>query len=164
MEEWKSVVGYEGFYEVSNFGNVRSLDRVVKWKKSEMRVAGSLLTPHLRPDEYLSVNLCKSGERSCMLVHCIVGQAFLGPSPDGQTEIDHIDRNRSNNRLENLRWADRSINMLNSGLRKDNKLGEKNIYRERDYFIVSSVGLEKSRYYFKTLEEAEAFRLEKLGC
>jgi hypothetical protein len=163
MEEWRSVLGFEGLYEVSNFGNVRSLDRTVKWKKSEMRVPGKVLAPYLRADEYCIVNLCNSGTNRQKLVHCLVAQAFLEPSLEGFTELDHIDRNRSNNHISNLRWADRSLNMRNIGLRKDNKLGERNIYEERGSFVVSSVRLEKNKYYFKTLDEARTFRLEKLG-
>lgn len=95
QEIWKPVVGYEDFYEVSNFGRVKSLPR--KWAK------GGMLKPSPVGHGYLRVCLCKNGKRERVKVHQLVMEAFVGRCPAGY-EVDHIDWNPSNNRLDNLRY------------------------------------------------------------
>lgn len=104
QEEWKSVVGYEGLYEVSDFGRVKSLPR--KWAK------GGMLKP--APDEwgYSTVGLCKNGKRKTNRIHILVMQTFNGECPEG-CEVEHIDGNPSNNCLENLRYVTHKENMHN---------------------------------------------------
>ena len=90
-EIWKPIVGYEGLYEVSSFGRIRSV------------VNGWLLTP----DEargYLRVTLYKNGARNRQPVHRLVAMAFL-PNPRNKTTINHIDEDKSNNCVSNLEWC-----------------------------------------------------------
>ena len=111
MEVWKAVVGYEGFYEVSNQGRVRSLDREVahwrggtRWMKGRVR---ALVKMQARG--YLGVHLSREGYSKMHAVHKLVAEAFLGPCPEGM-EVAHNDGDPRNPRLENLRYATRSDN------------------------------------------------------
>lgn len=101
-EVWKDVVGYEGLYQVSNMGRVRSLDRVIIEKRTgfKRKLKGKLLKPAIRDNGYAVVNLGRGHHRR---VHHIVMDAFVGVRQEGY-EVDHINRNRADNRLENLQY------------------------------------------------------------
>lgn len=101
-EEWKPVVGYEDFYEVSDWGRVKSLNYRNTGKEGIMK-------PSPDGDGYLHVDLSKNGEKEKFLVHILVMRAFIGKCPDGH-EIDHYDWNPSNNRLENLSYQPKEVN------------------------------------------------------
>lgn len=104
-EIWRPVFNYEGHYEVSNKGNVRSLKRVIKDKSGARRVfKGMTLKLFKRKDGYMEVRLNKSGNPKTRLVHQLVAEAFLGHTPDGTNKkvVNHININRSDNRLENI--------------------------------------------------------------
>ena len=101
MEEiWKDIPGYEGYYQVSNLGRVKSLDRKVwKFGKQWVNMKGVLITP-VKNRSYLTLRL--SGKR--FYIHQLVAMAFLNHKPNGFNDtVDHIDFNHSNNRVENLR-------------------------------------------------------------
>lgn len=100
MEEiWKDIPGYEGLYQASNLGRVRSLDREVFGKYDNIAVKkGKILTPRHRRAQ---VTLMKDGIRSYPLVSRLVYSAFYGPIPDGM-QVNHIDENPEKNNLENL--------------------------------------------------------------
>ena len=109
QEIWRPVVGYEGFYIVSSFGNVVSLGRVVvKRNGVTEKKHATPLRPHLAGKGYLYVNLYNNGKGRQCTVHRLVAIAFLGPS-DG-LHVNHKDLNKTNNRLENLEWVTRSEN------------------------------------------------------
>jgi hypothetical protein len=113
MEQWLPVVGFEGFYEVSNLGQVRGIGRSVPSGRSNTkgirRVSGKIVTQANRHGGYLSVWLCKLGKGQSFLVHRLVAEAFLGPCPPGK-EVDHINRDRAGNILSNLRYVTRRQN------------------------------------------------------
>ena len=105
MEEiWKDVVGYEGLYQVSNLGRVKSL-RV-------KRHADGIMTTKIRKNGYAFIFLHINNKRIWKSVHRLVAQAFI-PNPDNKPQIDHIDGNPSNNIVTNLRWATGKENMNN---------------------------------------------------
>lgn len=109
-ETWKPVVGYEGYYEVSDHGNVRSVDRTVQRSDGVVqRFKGHLRKPQVDEFGYLRISLRKDGKSHHFRVHRLVLEAFVGPCPEG-TEACHGDGDRSNNRLENLRWDTKSEN------------------------------------------------------
>jgi hypothetical protein len=108
METWKDVAGYEGLYSVSDMGRVRGPRK--------------LLRPGADGGGYLAVNLCKDGCQVLMKVHRIVAAAFI-PNPDGKREVDHINRNRQDNRFENLQWATKRENMLNTNRHNGERYG-----------------------------------------
>lgn len=107
-EEWLPVVGYEGIYEVSDQGNVRSLDRI---DNRGNQIAGRMRKPRPLPSGHLMVILSSNSIRSPRLVHRLVLEAFVGPCPPGM-ECCHYDDDPTNNSLENLRWDTSHANKL----------------------------------------------------
>lgn len=104
MEIWKDIKGYEGLYQVSNKGRVKSLNQEGIDKRGRKRFrAGKILKQQKRPIKYLSVFLSKNGEVKPYLVHHLVAIAFLGyVKKSRKIVIDHIDNNPYNNNVENL--------------------------------------------------------------
>lgn len=106
MEEWRSVVGYEGIYEVSSEGRIKSINY---YGKCGERIRSC----SIRSDGYVSIHLNKDGKGKTKLVHRIVAEAFL-PNPNNLEMINHKNEDRSDNRVENLEWCSRSYNQLYS--------------------------------------------------
>lgn len=108
IEVWRAVPGYEGRYEVSDLGRVRSLDRTVELirlgKTTTRRRKGVVLSPGLTPEGYLLVVLHRDDGGSTRRVHRLVLEAFVGPAPSG-TQALHGDGDEGNCRLSNLRWG-----------------------------------------------------------
>jgi hypothetical protein len=105
QERWLPVVGYEGLYEVSNLGRVRSLT-----VRGHLRAIPHLMTPKVDRKNHLQLLLYKDGVRKDWSVHRLVLIAFVGPSPPG-FDCCHYDGNPHNNRPENLRWDTRRANI-----------------------------------------------------
>ncbi len=106
MENWKSILGYEGLYEASDFGRVRSIDRVVdansRWgTPRKMLFKGTVLQQFIGTNDYMKVTLSKEGKTKSVEVHRLVYEAFNGKVPDGM-QVNHIDEDRQNNKLTNL--------------------------------------------------------------
>jgi hypothetical protein len=108
VEQWRPVPGYEGLYEVSDQGRVRSL---YEWRGRAP--AGHLLKGGISPYGYRLLTLAKGGDYWSVPVHHLVTLAFLGPRPEG-AHVRHLDGNPLNNRLENLLYGTRSLNTLDS--------------------------------------------------
>lgn len=107
IEEWRAIPGFEGSYEVSNMGQIRSLDRVVRRKDGRTcRYPGKILKPHDNPDHspYLTVNLSKGNKYQRSYIHALVLEAFVGKRPPGM-ECCHGDGGPHDNRVSNLRWG-----------------------------------------------------------
>jgi hypothetical protein len=109
-EEWRQILGYEGLYEISNLGRV----------KSSLHNFEKILKPSLNRTGHLVVNLSKKGTGKTFLVHRLVAMSFID-NEQNYKDIDHIDQNPSNNHVSNLRWASRSLNCANSKIRINNK-------------------------------------------
>ena len=105
MEEiWKDVVGYEGYYQVSNLGRVRSLDRIAS---NGRKIKGKILSTKVNtPPYYPRVSLSVNGKMKLVQVHRLVAQAFVyNPDPEHKTQVGHKDESRTNNRADNLEWV-----------------------------------------------------------
>ena len=112
-EEWRDVVGYEGFYMVSNLGRVLSLERKIIQKNGIPRkVYRTVLKQRISKNGYATVLLRNTQKGKLWLTHRLVAMAFI-PNPNNKPCVDHIDRNRSNNAVINLRWCTHSENMKN---------------------------------------------------
>lgn len=110
-EEWRAVVGFEGRYEVSNIGRVRSVDTVVYAGRGRTRRARGRVLSLYYGDRYPKANLKVNGKQRNSYVHILVAAAFLGPCPEGM-EVCHNNGDRLDNRPENLRYDTHSANML----------------------------------------------------
>ena len=106
-EIWKDVVGYDGRYQVSDKGNVRS---VARKDSIGRKCGGRMLKPTYDKDGYLRVNLCKNGKQKTRFIHRLVAGAFI-PNPNGYSEINHRDENKVNNYANNLEWCTREHNV-----------------------------------------------------
>jgi hypothetical protein len=118
MEEiWKPIEGYEGLYEVSNLGRVRSLDQV-KTKPHPRNTSmtmtykqkGKILKRKINTSGYLYVDLWKDKRPHTIVVHRLVAMAFI-PNPDNLPEVNHIDEDKTNPVVTNLEWVTKSENM-----------------------------------------------------
>lgn len=105
---WLPVVGYEGLYQVSSDGHVRSV------KTGHRR---ELSTKHNRFTGYDAVDLRRDGECKTVSVHRLVATAFI-PNPDDLPEVNHIDEDKTNNRVENLEWVTSSQNNFHSSYKR----------------------------------------------
>ena len=153
-EIWKDIKGYEGLYQVSNLGNVRSL----------MFVNGTTFKPRIRllkqqiRNNYYIINLCKNGKRKQHSVHRLVAQEFL-ENKQNKEVVNHLDFNKLNNKVENLEWCTQKENVSHSlcnmkGKRhfnKDKVYGVSFRKRINKYELVID---KKYRGTFVTLEEA----------
>jgi hypothetical protein len=113
VEIWKPVMGYEGLYEVSNLGRVRSLERIVQCGKGNIRVdRETIKTATPNRQGYLRINLYNHSKYQTRTIHRLVAEAFI-PNPENKPQVDHINTDKTDNRVENLRWVDKQENQLN---------------------------------------------------
>lgn len=106
-EIWKSISGYEQLYEVSNFGKVRSIDRIVDGRNGV--VSGKILSFSNNGTGYKQVCLCKDNVKSTKYVHRLVAEAFV-PNPNNYTDINHKNEKRDDNMASNLEWCTKKYN------------------------------------------------------
>lgn len=104
-EVWKDVVGYEGLYQISSLGRLKSMGGVRPVGNTGGYRPERILTPCKSRYGYLKVILCdKNGGRKYTVVHRIVAEAFI-PNPDNKPQVNHIDENKTNNAVDNLEWV-----------------------------------------------------------
>lgn len=136
-EFWKDIKGYEGLYQVSSLGRVRSLDRELYQQGRVQRYKGALISPYKINSGYLSVRLSKNNKKKGHTVHRLVAEAFL-PNPSAHPCINHKDENKQNNIVSNLEWCSYSYNNKASSANamKPEKYGHKiSMYNKRGKFL-----------------------------
>lgn len=101
VEEWRPICGYEGLYQVSNLGRVKSLKNNKGIYREKILIIGK------NKDGYLQINLCKEGKMKTFRVHRLVANAFI-ENPNEYTTVNHIDENKENNCVDNLEWMNLS--------------------------------------------------------
>lgn len=118
-EEWREIPSYEGLYEVSSLGRIRSMDKVIDlYNGGSYTRKGTERKPCVNKDGYYRINLCKKGVQKLHAVHRLVAKAFI-PNEQGLPEVNHINENKLDNRVENLEWCTRRHN-VNWGNRNKN--------------------------------------------
>lgn len=111
-EIWKDIPNYEGLYAASSLGRIMSYAKKV-WTGFGYRIAPDrILSPSKMKTGYLCVALNKNKKSKTYTVHKLIALTFI-PNPNNKEQIDHIDGHKTNNRIENLRWATRIENMNN---------------------------------------------------
>lgn len=130
-EIWKPVVGHEGFYEVSDEGRVRSVDREVRHPTGSVfiRRGREMKVSQMPGSGYPRVSLRDGEKAETFMVHVLVLEAFVGPRPDGH-DACHADGTRTNNCLRNLRWDSRAANMADRQAHGRTQRGERH-YRAK---------------------------------
>jgi hypothetical protein len=155
IEIWKDVLGYEGYYKISNFGRVKSLNRITRDKK---RLNEKILNPTIIKNEYVRAVLCFNSLKKTKLVHILVAQSFMNyVSKKGSICVDHIDNNKNNNNLDNLRIISSQENSVKDSV---SNTGINYIYYNSKHkrYIVQNPSLNKKRYAgsFVDIEKAKA--------
>ena len=117
-EEWRDVVGYEGLYQVSDQGRVKSLERKIShWRGGERTVKERILKPRTNRYGYLIVGLYAGGKQKMLTVHRLVCQAFH-ENLDNKPQVNHLNEDKKDNRACNLEWCTR-IENCNHGTRNE---------------------------------------------
>ena len=160
MEEWRPVANYDGYYEVSNKGRVRSVPRkitaLVRGKTILRKMKGKDLSEKVGAGIYKRVILCKNGVCINEYIHRIIAEAFI-ENPLELATVNHIDRDKMNNNLCNLEWMSRELNSKD-GMENSYRLGkikpkrvltEKDVgHIKREYFTEQCTNISKlSRMY-----------------
>lgn len=116
-EIWKDIPGYEGVYQASTLGRIRSLDRIIVRSASRKRgphkakLNGCVIKPVLRKDGYTVVPLGKSSP--CNRVHQLIAETFI-PNPENKPMVNHINGNRADNSVKNLEWCTNQENQIHA--------------------------------------------------
>lgn len=139
IETWRDIEGYEGLYEVSNLGNVRSLNYLRTGKTKILKV-------RKYKNGYLYVDLCKNGKPKNFMIHRLVANAFIS-NPQNLPQVNHKDENKENNHVSNLEWCTCAYN-LNYGTHNQ-RIAEKN---SKPVISTDKNGNEE---YFPSIMEAE---------
>lgn len=174
-EIWKQIPDYEGKYEVSNLGRVRSIDRLVKGKYGNLaKIKGKEITPILTTHGYYRVNLCNESGIKAKFVHRLVASAFLD-NPDGLPMINHKDEDKVNNVVDNLEWCDCLYNS-NYGTRNqrvsESTRGKKKNYTDESHrkmiepkekAIVGINYITNEKVSFRSMTEAKKFGFSREG-
>lgn len=149
IEIWKPIKGFEGFYEVSSFGRIKSLESG-RWKNRE-----KILKPAKHKFGYLYVILCKDGIRKNFRVHRLVAENFI-LNPLNLPQVNHKDEVKTNNCVENLEWCDAKYN-INYGTHNEkmSKSKSKSVYQytKSGEFVrgwESTMDIERDLGYFQS--------------
>ena len=124
-EIWQDIAGYEGYYQVSNLGRVKSVSRKVSNGHSMVNKEERILLPNTLAKGYYQVTLYNGKTRKCFQVHRLVAMVFI-PNPKSLPQVNHKDGNKQNNIADNLEWCDNSGNQLHAwriGLQKPHYCG-----------------------------------------
>jgi len=112
-EIWKDIEGYEGCYQISNYGNFKSLKREYFTNGARRFTEEKILKDRLSTDGYLRASLSLNGKIKNTTIHRLVAKTFI-PNLENKPEVNHIDGNKKNNNFNNLEWVNRSEQMIHA--------------------------------------------------
>ncbi len=163
QEKWKDIKGFEGLYQVSNLGRVKSLERYKENHGKLQKVEEKIKTINIKNSGYQFVQLYKNNKYKNLMVHRLVAQAFI-PNVNNKPQINHIDGNKLNNNVTNLEWITKSENekhAWNAGLKQcTEKLKETTRKTNKEYKSKPINQLDLQGNYIRTwLNAHEASRL-----
>lgn len=125
-EIWKNICGYIGLYMVSNYGRIKSLEKLVNNRYGKiLRKEQNIKIQKLKKSDHRYVFLSKNNISKFRYIHRLVLETFIGPCPEGM-ECRHLDGNPANNRLNNLKWGTYKENQLDRFTHKTSNLGSRN--------------------------------------
>lgn len=158
-EIWRPVKGLEGMYEVSNYSRVKSVERIVLRKhknfSSEFLVKAAIKKPYLNKSGYITIAIVVENKIKTTYLHRIIAEAFVSKSSENYTVVNHINGNKSDNRIENLEWVSSSINnihALDTGLRSTRKSMTKEFICQVLELRKKGLTIEKIAFELKTTE------------
>jgi hypothetical protein len=138
-EKWKDIQGFEGFYQISNFGRIRSVDRFVKSRHGQRVVKGKVLSPSKnKRTGYYQIHLYKFGCCYRYNVHSLVAKAFV--PLNGKPYVNHKDGQKENNRADNLEWVTNAENHYHAVRLGLNKNYGANSYKARTVIQLDQEG------------------------
>lgn len=163
--EWMPIKGYEGKYEISNEGRIKSCEReVFQMGIGYRRLKEYMMKPWDNGNGYKVVSLLKDGKRKNFYVHRLVAEHFI-PNPNGFKEVNHIDYDKNNNNVMNLEWTDRASNVRYSAehmkhpkTKTHSNTGHYYISRKKGYDDLYVITVDKKAKYARSLEDALLIR------
>lgn len=166
-EVFKDIPNYKGYYQVSNLGNVKSLDRVITYKNNKKRLwKGQSLKPMTQKNGYLTVSLYKNKKLKVRYIHQLVAETFLGHKVCREYHIDHIDNKKNNNRLDNLQILSHRKNISKTNKISSSKYTGVHYVKNRKgtklWKAEISINKVKHSKYFYSEKEASLFYQNKL--
>lgn len=165
-EIWKDIVGFEGLYQISNYGNVKSCKRLVNSKSGSQRLVNEkLLSLGKDKDGYLMAILCQDATKKTVKIHRLVADAFIDKI-NGKNLVNHIDSEKSNNLVSNLEWVSSLENNCHSRLNIKSTSKYVGVYFHKENNNFRAIGRINGKKInlgnFKTEEDAYTERLRFL--
>lgn len=159
MENWKDIKGYEGLYQVSDLGRVKSLERDIYFPNGTVNrhIEEKILVPILNVYGYSFVNLHKNGTSKAILIHRLVAMAFI-ENPENKSQINHKNEVKTDNFVENLEWCDSAYN-ANYGTRNARMIQNRRSYKLGNNPKAKAIFCEELNKTFDCITSAE----EELG-
>ena len=164
IEIWKLIQGYEGLYEVSNIGRVKSFQ---KNNSNKSKTDFTIINPFIQKKGYFRISLSKNSCRKKYLIHRLVAQAFI-PNPNNLPQVNHKNNDKSNNKIENLEWMtnlDNTKHAWKNGFKNRDcyPRGEKHYLTKLNNEIVKEIKQNYIPYKFGPAKLSEKYKIKK-GC
>jgi hypothetical protein len=126
MEIWKDVIGFEDFYQISDYGRIKCKEQIIEYSDGHKEVKRAKILHGTIRHGYHHVDIKQNGERYFLAVHRLVAEVFI-PNPDNKPHVNHIDGDRLNNIPSNLEWvtpSENQIHAVDTGLKRTRKVAQ----------------------------------------